>query len=105
MVVMAQIQDKLITAKEAGEMLGLSSRTVLARRGGTESLTRIPVGKRGVRFSRNEVQALVQKLITIARKQLREEEERKAKMQRQRGLRLVSPSGDLVERTLRPFRS
>jgi hypothetical protein len=96
--------DKLITATEAGEMLGLDGKTVLARRGGTEGLTRVRVGKRGVRFSRLEVHDLVTKLLNQARQQKREEEQRKAEAQRQHKLRLVPPSGDAAERILNTFR-
>lgn len=95
--------DKLITAREAGEMLGLDGKTVLARKSGTENLTRVRVGKRGVRFSRIEVQDLVTKLLNEARQRQREDEE-KEKAKRQRGLRLVPPSGDLADRIVSPFR-
>lgn len=85
-------------------MLGLDGKTVLARRSGTEGLTRCKVGKRGVRFSRCEVQDLVNSLLNEARQRTREEEERKAELQRQCKLRLVPPSGDSVDRVLKAFR-
>lgn len=96
--------DKLITAGEAGEMLGLDAKTVLAGRGGTKTLTRVKVGKRGVRFSLVEVQDLITRLLNEARQRLREEEEKKAEQQRQHGLRLVPPSGDLADRIVSSFR-
>jgi len=101
---MATRTDKLITAREVGEMLGLDTKTVLARRGGTEDLTRVPVGKRGVRFSKLEVQDLVTRLLKQARQQAREKEQRKAERRRQRKLRLVPPSGDLADQIVKPFR-
>lgn len=100
---MAARIDKLITAKEAGEMLGLDGKTVLAKRSGTEGLTRVRVGKRGVRFSRIEVQDLVAKLLNEARRLKREAEE-KEKAQRRPRLRLVPPSGDLADEVLASFR-
>ncbi|HEX9005429.1 MAG TPA: hypothetical protein VGB07_36315 [Blastocatellia bacterium] len=101
---MSARNDKLITAREAGEMLGLDGKTVLARRSGTESLTRVRVGKRGVRFSKVEVQDLVTRLLNDARQRLRLEEEEKAERQRQKTLRLVPPNGDLTDRLIAPFR-
>jgi len=102
---MAARKDKLITAREAGEMLGLDAKTVLARRSGTEGLTRVRVGKRGIRFSLVEVQMLVTSLLNQARQRAREEKERLAETQRQHGLRLVAPDKDLVKRALKPFQS
>jgi len=60
--------EKLITAKQAGQMLGLDAKTVLAGKSETEDLTRVPMGKRDVRFVESEVQALVLNLIAEARK-------------------------------------
>lgn len=101
---MSARNEKLITAREAGEMLGLDGKTVLARRSGTEGLTRVRVGKRGVRFSKVEVQDLVTRLLNDARQRLREEEEEKAERQRQKTLRLVPPSGEVADRLVAPFR-
>lgn len=100
---MAMPTDKLITAKEAADMLGLNAKTLLGGRCDTDELTRIRVGKRGVRFSRLEVQAMVLRLVNEARQHRREEEE-KEKARRQCKLRLVPPSGDLANRIVTPFR-
>lgn len=95
--------DRLIKAGEAGEMLGLDAKTVLAGGSHAAGLTRVTVGKRGVRFSRNEVQERVKKLLAKARQQQREEEQKKADGQ-QHGLKLVTPDGDSVGRAVLPFR-
>lgn len=93
--------DRLIKAGEAGEMLGLDAKTVLAGGSYAEGLTRVQVGKRGVRFSRNEVQERVKLLLAKARQQQREEDQKKAAQQT---LKLVTPDGDSVGRTVLPFR-
>lgn len=100
---MATQTDKLITAKEAADMLGLDAKTVLGGRCDTDTLTRIRVGKRGVRFSRLEVQAMVLRLVNEARQHRRDEQQRE-QAKRQSKLRLVPPAGDLANRILTPFR-
>lgn len=86
-------------------MLALDAKTVLAGRSGTERLTRVKLGRRGVRFLKSEVQALIAELVNEARQRRREEEEKeKAKRQRAMPLRLVPPDGGLAERIIAPFR-
>lgn len=92
--------EKLISATKAGDMLGLDAKTLLARKSGTEKLTRVPIGKRGVRFVESEVQALVLKWIAAARKQKAEEEAAKTPYK----LHLV-PDPDEVQNMIRRFQS
>jgi len=62
-----QKNDQLITAKQVAEMAGLSERTIYAGKAGTESLVRIKVGKRGVRWSQRDVQEWIRERIKAAR--------------------------------------
>ncbi len=90
--------EKLITAKQAGMVLGLEAKTVLAGKCDTEDLTRVPVGKHGVRFIESEVQALVLQWIARARK---EQEEKDAATVAPK-LQLV-PDADQVQAVFRKF--
>ncbi|HMV87634.1 MAG TPA: hypothetical protein PLD20_05690 [Blastocatellia bacterium] len=101
---MATHNDKLLTASEAAEMLALDAKTVLAGRSGTERLTRVRIGRRGVRFLKSEVQALIAELVNEARRRREDEEKKKAERQRITPLRLVPPDGGLAERIIAPFR-
>ena len=83
-------------------MLGLSAKTLLARKGGTEKLTHVPTGKRGVRFVESEVQALVLQWIEKARQQQAEAEAAEKKTPYK--LHLV-PDPDQMKKTIRRFQS
>jgi excisionase family DNA binding protein len=56
--------NTLITVQQAAEMLGLSPKTLYARKAGTENLRRIRNGKRAVRMVRQEVEAHLQRLMS-----------------------------------------
>lgn len=91
--------EKLITAKQAAEMLGLSAKTVLQGKCDTEDLTRIPMGKRDVRFIESEVQALVLTLIAEAR-QVRAQARA---LRDNRVLQLVPPTPEQIKATVSKY--
>lgn len=91
--------DKLISAQQVAEMIGLDEKTILAGKGGTDGFTRVKVGKRGVRFSFNEVQAWIARLL----QQAREETQQRLEKQRATVKRHASPSQDDVSRVIAPF--
>lgn len=60
---------KLITVKEAAEILGLPVSTVYNRKGGTAKLTRVKHGK-AVRMIRQEIESHADKLINTSRREI-----------------------------------
>lgn len=64
--VMMSLGRKLITVKEAADILGLPQSTVYNRKGGTDKLTRVKHGK-AVRLIRQEVEAHADKVINGAK--------------------------------------
>ena len=58
---------KLITVKQAAEILGLPESTVRNRKGGTAKLTRVKMG-RAIRMLLGEVEAHRDRLIAAAQK-------------------------------------
>ncbi|MCU1267204.1 MAG: hypothetical protein JWM21_3522 [Acidobacteria bacterium] len=57
----------LITNKEAANILCLKESTIRGRKAGTEKLTRIKIGKRGVRLILQEVEAHLNRLIAASK--------------------------------------
>lgn len=66
---MQAIRPKLITVREAADMLGLSPDTVHHLKGGTHTLTRVRMG-RAVRMIRQEVEDHIQQQIKASQQRL-----------------------------------
>lgn len=59
--------DRLLTAKEVGELLGLTAEAVYQGKGAAAELTPITFSKRCVRWSNNELQAMIRRRLAEAK--------------------------------------
>jgi len=59
--------DKLLTAKQAAELLGLSASAVYQGKCGTAELTRVKLSPKVIRWSRNEVLAFLTRRLELAK--------------------------------------
>ena len=91
--------DRLINAQQAAEITGLDSKTILAGKCGTDVFTRVRIGKREVRFSFNEVQGWVTRLL----EQARAENSAKREVRQKAAIRFTAPSREDVKRIIAPF--
>lgn len=97
--------DKLLTAKQAGEILGLSASALYQGKGGTGQLTRLKLSRKVIRWSQNEVLEFIQLRLALARAEQRSEyvPEPRAKVLKIRGQK-PSLTKQEIDEICRPFR-